>query len=215
MPLLDAIKKPKQVAPASDSRFTSSYMSAWNTYNEHDKQNSFVHVPLSPPVNRYSRYYRYKNHLKGSNDFIKAPSLSFSYFKYQIDTDIEPYESDRASYRSTRFREKMSQENDKEELCTRLLCCCCFPCLPIWGRTLCCFIFLGICVLVGFMLVFMLAFKAPQMKLLGGLQDIQQQNGTYNFRYYIQNDNFLGFDLQNIKITVRASNWCFTYTNIA
>lgn len=65
MPLLDAIKKPKQVAPASDSRFTSSYMSAWNTYNEHDKQNSFVHVPLSPPVNRYSRYYRYKNHLKG------------------------------------------------------------------------------------------------------------------------------------------------------
>lgn len=69
MILLDVLRKSKQTEPAFENH--SPYMSKWNSYNDNsnmnNKQDSFMHIPLSPPMSRYARYNRYKNYMTGSN----------------------------------------------------------------------------------------------------------------------------------------------------
>lgn len=90
---------------------------------------------------------------------------------------------------------------NKEEIGCRMLCCCCFPCLPLWGRTLCCLGFLGICVFLVTFILIVSTFKTPQALLVENTYE--QQNGIYNAKYSLQNDNFFGFDFENIKVMVQ------------
>lgn len=90
---------------------------------------------------------------------------------------------------------------NKEEMGCRILCCCCFPCLPLWGRTLCCLGFLGVCVFLVTFILIVSTFKAPQAILVESAYE--QQNGIYNAKYSLQNDNFFGFDFENIKVMVQ------------
>lgn len=118
--------------------------------------------------------------------------------------DVEKYENDESFYKAIYSRKAAEKNSSKGELCSRLLCCYCCPCIPLWGRALCCFVFLGICVLLGFFLLFVSTFKAPQITFLGNIHEIQQQqNGMYNVKYCLQNNNFFGFDFEKIKFVVK------------
>lgn len=64
MTLLDKIKKSRQVEPISEDPPASTYKPQWNSHKEYNKHDSFVHVPLSPPTSRYTRYRRQKNGMK-------------------------------------------------------------------------------------------------------------------------------------------------------
>ncbi|KAL7311589.1 hypothetical protein PS15m_009329 [Mucor circinelloides] len=76
----------------------------------------------------------------------------------------------------------------------RLLCCFCFPCLPMWTRTICCFILLFICGISCLLLFLALSFKQPQIVLNGG--------NDSSFEYSIYNGNYFEMSFDKIKAVI-------------
>ncbi|KAI8091393.1 uncharacterized protein B0P05DRAFT_527318 [Gilbertella persicaria] len=77
-------------------------------------------------------------------------------------------------------------------------CCCCFPCLPAWTRTICCFLFLVLCGVACLLTFFLLSFRTPQILFVGqdpnaSLKDI------LDLQYSIFNSNFFEFNFDHVK----------------
>ncbi|KAI9257694.1 hypothetical protein BY458DRAFT_295609 [Sporodiniella umbellata] len=175
MPLLDFIKKPKQINPISDNR------SFFPSYGEH-KNGSFLPVPLSPPSHKPSYYNK----------------------NASTDVDTERNNTDRLSY-----PKKPTSTYEKNERRWGTICCCCFPCFPLWGRTLCCFLFLVIVILLVFLVLIVFTFKAPQVKILDSNYNLQ--NEMYSVNYSLYNSNFFGFNFENVKFMAYYSGTIETW----
>lgn len=90
--------------------------------------------------------------------------------------------------------ERAAAKLHKKSPYARLFCCFCFPCLPMWTRTICCFGLLLICGLSCLLLFVALSFKQPQIVLNGG-------NDT-SMNYSIYNGNYFEMSFDKIKAVV-------------
>lgn len=86
--------------------------------------------------------------------------------------------------------------------CSRLMCCFCFPCLPMWTRTICCFIFLALCGIIGLAVVFVFTFKKPEIVFIGNDRSLSSSPEDLRFEYKVYNENFFQFNFDSIKAVV-------------
>lgn len=92
---------------------------------------------------------------------------------------------------------------------SKVLCCFCFPCLPMWTRTICCFLLLGIFGMIAFVVFFVLSFKKPQIVFIGNTSANQLSAATVavaheglQFEYSVYNGNFFEINFDSIKAVV-------------
>lgn len=117
-------------------------------------------------------------------------------FKKKDMDDVEKYNPQKMLIKET---ERASSLHTKS--CTRLACCCCLPCLPMWTRTMCCFIFLVLCGIIGLMTVFVFTFQKPEIVFVGKDQS-STKPGELWFEYNVYNENFFQFNFDSIKAVV-------------
>lgn len=93
---------------------------------------------------------------------------------------------------------------EEERSCSHFACCCCFPCLPMWTRTICCFMFLGLCGVISIGIFFILTFRQPQIVFNGGKYAYQQQQPSNDIQldYSIYNGNFFEMSFEKIRAVV-------------
>lgn len=98
---------------------------------------------------------------------------------------------------------ELAFNKEDEKSCSHFLCCCCFPCLPMWTRTLCCFIFLGLCGVISLGVFFVLTFRQPQIVFNGGRYAYQQAaSNDIQLEYSIYNGNFFEMSFEKIRAVV-------------
>lgn len=99
------------------------------------------------------------------------------------------------------------EENANQFSCSRLMCCICFPCLPMWTRTICCFIFLALCSIIGLVVVFVFTFKKPEVTFNGnGRSLLASPLDDLEFEYSISNENFFEINFDSIKAVVNNND---------
>lgn len=102
--------------------------------------------------------------------------------------------------------QEFAEKRKKHNIYSRFLCCVCFPCLPMWTRTVCCFLFLGIFGFACLIMFFFLSFKKPQIIFNGSNQHISSQTNqsTLEFEYSIYNGNFFELNFENLRFVVSS-----------
>lgn len=148
-----------------------------NIYNAYDH-----HAPSPPPP-----------------PFIESNAHSYSNFLRRPLKEHEDVEK----YNHQKFLLSEAEKMNRGSLSySRLLCCCCFPCLPMWTRTLCCFMFLGLCGIIAIISFFIMMFEKPQIMFNGVSSQVADNTSNLRFQFSVYNGNFFEFDFENIKAVI-------------
>jgi hypothetical protein len=148
-----------------------------------------------------------QDNLKGVNiDEKRSNTLASSLQFMSLDDEeyIEKY-----SHQNMMLKEAERLEKLNRLSYSRILCCFCFPCLPMWTRTICCFFFLGLCGIIGLVVFFIMSFKKPQIVFNGSGQYLHPSNNAaantpdeIQFQYSVYNGNFFELNFDSIKAVV-------------
>ncbi|KAI9283233.1 hypothetical protein BY458DRAFT_486078 [Sporodiniella umbellata] len=146
MPFLSSFRKPQQIQPMD----RSLNYNVWSLQPEEEKCfEPFVHVPLSPPMNRYSPK-------TGGNGWLACSTQK------KLEMDELP------SYRSMYSKQEDQPEENTREMLHHLFCC-----LPPWARTGCCFLLWWMILLLGLGVVLMTTLHAPKIRWVATMEGNQ------------------------------------------
>ncbi|KAG2194913.1 hypothetical protein INT47_010655 [Mucor saturninus] len=167
------------------------------------KNNQVIPAVLHPTVPQRQYLYNEHNRLVPSPPpppFVEGNRRSFYSVsvprKFKDMDDVEKYNPQKML-----IKEAERANNLHKMSCTRLTCCFCLPCLPMWTRTMCCFIFLVLCGIVGLMTVFVFTFRKPEIVFVGK-DRFSTTPGELRFEYNVYNENFFEFNFDSIKAVI-------------
>lgn len=178
-------KRKNRIISEFDSTSQSALLPIQNVYSAYNRLPSPVHT-----VNNSAEDI-YKSSSIKSNHNQHHPHYHYTSKKCD-DNHVEKFSQQQILIREA--EERAAAKLHKRSSYSRFLCCFCFPCLPMWIRTICCFIFLGICGLSCLILFFVLSFKQPQIVLNGGNDLVLD--------YSIFNGNYFEMNFENVKAVV-------------
>ncbi|GAN10528.1 hypothetical protein MAM1_0366c10070 [Mucor ambiguus] len=181
-------KRKKQITSEFDSTSQSALLPVQNVYSAYNRLPSPVHTvdqdleDVYSTSNIRSKFHREHFNKHHRNYHPQKP--------HQTSHDrTEKFSQQQKLIKEA--EERAAANLHKKSSYARLLCCFCFPCLPMWTRTICCFALLLICGLSCLLLFVTLSFKQPQVVLNGG-------NNTL-LEYSIYNANYFEINFDKIK----------------
>ncbi|KAL9538347.1 hypothetical protein MBANPS3_011004 [Mucor bainieri] len=182
-------KRKNQITSEFDSTSQSALLPVQNVYSAYNRLPSPVHTTVDQGMedvyatsNIRSKFHRQNFNKQHHNHHHHKP--------HQISHDrTEKFSQQQKLIKEA--EERAAAKLHKKSPYARLFCCFCFPCLPMWTRTICCFVLLLICAFSCLFLFLALSFKQPQIVLNGG-------NGA-SLEYSIHNGNYFEMNFDKIK----------------
>lgn len=174
-------KRKNQILSEFDSTSQSALLPVQNVYSAYNRLPSPVHTVDQDMEDVYST----------SNIRSKFHRQHFNKQHHNRHHHQKPHQTNQDHTEKFSQQQKLIKEAEeraaaklhKKSPYARLLCCFCFPCLPMWTRTICCFVLLLICGFSCLLLFLTLSFKQPQIVLDGG-NDASLNYSIYNGNYF-------------------------------